>query len=309
MAVGSVSLSRVATVAESAFGVIPVSPGFTNLRRASGGLRTNKNSVALADMQFGRDVTDVVELSQSVSGSYDFEFSAGSFDATLLAPAMFGAWSGNILVNGATDQSQTFEETFQAGSVLSYRRFVGCKVDRISLVIPARGAIRGTAEIKGSREYLDADPLTGATYATPADSPVETGNSVTGVALFGVSRAPIIRQLVLQIDNKLTMLGDSSSLYDRPTLSEKATITGTIEAYFPDSGLYAQSLAHGSGSVSLTIGGTGGARYAIFIPKTRLLDGAMVMGGKNDDLIASLPFQALYSPTIGGSLQLTRHVT
>ena len=86
-------------------------------------------------------------------------------------------------------------------------------------------------------------------------------------------------------------------------------MTGSLVAYFSSSALYQAVLDHAVGALSFTIGSAPGQKYAFAMPSVRLLDGAMVMGGKNDDLIATVPFQALFVPSLGATISITRNVT
>ena len=83
---------------------------------------------------------------------------------------------------------------------------------------------------------------------------------------------------------------------------------GTIEAYFESNTLYQSVLDHGGGAVSLTAGGTANKKYTFLLPAVKFLDGAVKLGGKNDDVMVSIPFRAIYDATTAGSIKITRAV-
>lgn len=305
--IGSALRTRVGYVAEASYGAPPASPSFATLRRVSGGMHTNKGLDPVLDLATAFDATAVINTSQDVAGSYDFEFSTSTFDL-LVAAALGGQWSANVLLNGSLAPSLTFEETIDLNGALSYHRFIGCLVDQLALSFQPMKLASGSIALVGSQELISSAPLTGATYANATDALIDTAVSVGSISVGGVSPTPKIVNLALSIANDVTVVHDVVSIYGTAIRVAKSTISGRVDAYFESAALYQQALNHAQAAISFTFGRTGGSRYQISIPVAQWMDGSKTLGGKNDDVIASLPFRALYSSTLGGSIQITRGV-
>lgn len=307
MAIASTSRSRVAYIAETVFGTTPASPTFKELRRTSGNLRTKKTTVQSDQITLDRNVRDEYMVAQDIEGSYDVEFSADTLD-DMLSAALRGTWTTNVLVNGTTEPSFTFEETIDIGGSNVYHRYDGCMVDTLALNIASRKALTGSLGIKGQNEALGTAILTGATYTAATTTPVETAVSVASLAIAGITPVPKIRSISLNIANNLRARDTVGSLYTEQFGMGKCDVTGTVEAYFESNSLYQAVLDHGGGALSFTVGGTANKKYTFLLPSIRLLDGAKKLGGKNDDVMVSLPFRALYDATTAGSIKITRAV-
>lgn len=306
MAIAVASRSRVAYVAETAFGTTPATPAFIEIRRTNGNLRTKKGTQVSDEMHLDRNVRDELQLAQDVTGSYDFELSYGTFD-DILAAALQGSWATDVLTNGATEQSFTFEETADlGGGSFAYNRFLGCEVNGLTLNVPARKIVTGTVDIMGQQEAQDVAIIAGATYTAPNTNIIEVANSVASLSVAGLTPTPIVKNLTLNIGNNLRIRERLGSLYADSFGSGQMDITGSMDVYFSSNALYAAVLAHGSGALSFTIGGVTLKKYTISLPVIRFLDGARKVGGKNDDIMVTVPFRAIYDGS--KSISITRAV-
>ncbi len=203
MPIASTSRSRSAYVAESALTVTPATPTFLEIRRTNGNLSTKKTTAVSEEIHLDRNVRAEYQLAQDVEGSYDFELSYGSLD-DMLAGAVFGTWSTNVLINGSIEQSFTFEETVDlSGGAFAYNRFVGCEVDTLSLNFAARKGVTGSVKLMGVSEATDTAIISGATYTAPNTNIVEVANSVASLAVASLSPAPIVKALTLNIANNI----------------------------------------------------------------------------------------------------------
>lgn len=305
MAIASTSRSRVAYIAETVFGTTPATPTFKEFRRTTGNLRTKKTTVQSDQITLNRNVRDEYMVGQDVEGSYDFEFSADTLD-DILAGALRGTWATNVLVNGVTEPSFTFEETIDLSGSYAYHRFPGCRIDTMALNFASRKAIAGSINIKGQQQTLATAIISGATYTAATTTPVETAVNVASLTVAGASAK--VRSLSLNIANNLRGRETVGGLYVDSFGMGMCDVTGTIEAYFESNTLYQSVLDHGGGAVSLTAGGTANKKYTFLLPAVKFLDGAVKLGGKNDDVMVSIPFRAIYDATTAGSIKITRAV-
>ena len=299
---------RVAYVPETAYDTVPATPSFKTLRTTGGGLRTTKGVATSQEVRADRNIADEILTGLDVTGSYPFEFSYGSFD-DLLEGALFGAWATNVLKNGVTRKSFTFEETLTVGGTDHFRRFSGVMVNSLSLDMASRELVTGSVELMGIREALDNAIVTGATYAAPATSAVMSASaSIANLVVTGLGAAPPIRSLSLQIANNLRtrpVVGDKYSAEHGEGMCE---VTGTIEAFFKDNDALQQVLDHASGSLSFTIGHVANQKYTITLPKIIFGDADVPGAGQNDDVMISLPFRAVFDTAEACSIKITRAV-
>ncbi len=307
MSIAATSRTRVAYISESTFGTTPATPTFLEMRRTSGGLGIKKGTVVSDQVTLDRNVRAEYQVSQDVAGSYDFEFAADSYD-DMLAGALRASWATNVLVNGVAEPSFTFEETIDLTGSYAYHRFTGCMVESLSLNLGARKAVTGSVNIMGQQAALATSIITGATYTAPATTPVETADKVATLTVAGISPAPKVKGLSLNINNNLRIRDKVGSLYTDSFGVGMCDITGSLEAYFETNELYQAVLDHGGGALSFTLGSVANKKYTVLMPSVTFLDGSKKLGGKNDDVMVSIPFRAVYDATTAGSIKITRAV-
>jgi hypothetical protein len=308
MPLASTSRSRVAYIAEVTPGTTPATPTFLTLRRTGGGMLNNKSSIVSDEIRLDRNVIDEIETAVDPTASYDFEFNHASID-DMLAAALFGSWSSNVLTNANVEQSFTVEETVDAGGgTLAYRRMTGAMIDTLSLNIAARSKVTGSVAFMGRQKTLAAAIISGATYTAPGASLPQTANSVASLAVAGLDPVPKVRSLTLNIANNLRRVEQVGSKFTTDFGMGKIDVTGTIEAYFESNTLYQAVLDHGGGALTFTIGAVANQKYTFNLPAIRFLDGASTLGGANDDVMVSIPFRACLDSGISGSIRITRAV-
>ncbi len=298
--------TRVAYVPEVTFGVTPATPAFKVLRVTGAGLRTTKATGTSNEIRADRNVTDEFMLGQDVAGAYNFEMSYATFDE-LLEGLLQGAWATNVLKNGTTPKSFTFEETLELGATDSFSRFSGVMVNSMSLAIASRAAVTGTLNLMGIKEVVDDAIVVDATYAAPNTKPISTSSA--NVANLSVAASnPKVRTLNLEITNNLRTRPVVNSLYSEEFGSGRFEVTGTLEAYFENSTLYESVLSHGGGALAFTIGNAANEKYTISVPKIIFGNGEKRVGGNDDDVIVSLPFRGVYDVTEACTMKITRAV-
>lgn len=302
------ALTRVAYVPEVTWGQTPATPTFKTLRttRASG-LRTNKATVESDELRADRNVSDLVQVSQRVSGEYPIEMSYGSFD-DWLAAVLCGDWSTNDLKNGIARKSFTVEETREMGATDSFSRFTGAMVNTFSMDLRPAAKVEGSFGLMAQKEALATTIVTGATY-TPAGTE-QILNSTSHVAALTIPNVtgPKVMSLSLNVDNGMRERPVIGSLYSEEFGLGRCRITGQAELYFSDPAIYQAVLDHGSGALSFTIGAEANKKYAFSLPKVRFGDGNIPAGGNNDDVMITVPFTAIYDSIEACSLKVTRAV-
>lgn len=298
---------RLAHVVEVTPGTTPATPAFNIARVTKAGGGSKKQTSESEEMQPDRNVRGVILEGIDVDGSYDFELSYATFDA-ILESALQGAWSTNILKNGATRKYFTFEEADLASGAAFFRT-MGSLVDEFSLSMQARKKITGSFKTIAMQEAPASTAISGATYTAANTNAVMTSGSAIGaLSLTGLTTQPKVKGLDLSISNGLTRREKLASLYSDEPSAGPIKVTGRILAYLEGIEFYNLALAHGSVALSVQLGLTAGSRYQVDIPVARLLDPDRLRNGFREDQMVSIPFQAEYDPGIAASIKLTRAV-
>lgn len=306
-AAADTSKTRVAFIPEAAWGVTPASPTFQNFRRTNGNMRTKKTVVQSEEIQLDRNVREVIQTGQDAEGSYDFEMSYGTLD-DLLAGVLQGVWSTDVLTVGSAHKPFTFEETVDlGGGSFSYSRFNGCEVDRLSLNIQSRQPVKGTIALMGQKETLAISILSGATYTAANTKSIATAVNFANLSLAGLSPLPRIKGINFQIANGLRIRDGLGDLHSDEFGTGQSVITGQIEALFKTNALYQKVLDHGGGQLAFTLGNVTTEKYTFDFPAIRFLDGARVLGGRDGDVMVSIPWQAEGTAAVP-SMSITRGV-
>ena len=306
MAFANGSQTRIAYVAESTFGTTPSNPVFKTLRARSSTLRPNKGVLTSDELRADRNIADEVRTNISVSGEVVGELAYGAWD-DILAGALQGTWSTNVLKNGGTAQFFTFEETSELGATDSYQRYTGCMVNSLSMDINTRQIVTVSASLMGSAPSLGTAIVSGATYTAANTTAVQAAPAgIAGLNIAGISAK--VRRLSWQVNNNLRERPVVDSLYSLEMGSGRCDVTGSIEAYFENNTLMQAILDHTSGAFSLTVGTVTNEKYTIAFPKAIFGDGQFGQRSQDTDVILTIPFRAVYDSGEACSIKITRAV-
>lgn len=299
------SQTRLAYIAETNYGVTPTTPVFKNMRYVSESLKSDTEFVSSNEIRPDRNVADVTKVAGAASGDIGFELSYGSFDDFLEA-LLQGTWNTNVLKNGITDRSFTLEKTFETGSTDNFHRFVGMKVNSMSLQARAKEIVTGSFGFLGKGASSAQAIISGATYNPANTNPViNSANNLSGVAITGLT-APQIMSLNLNISNNMRQQPVIGDLNSKGIGSGRFVVTGDAELYFENKELYELFLADTYADLSFSLGGASNLKYAFYIPKLKFTGAEVSTPGNDADVMIKVPFQAVYHSGTGAALQITR---
>jgi hypothetical protein len=201
-----------------------------------------------------------------------------------------------------------FEEFIDYGASQIFHRYTAGMVSQLQLRADAQSPVRLSVGIMARQEVAPATAiLSGATYTAPNTEPIETSVSVNVTAFAGLTPLPICRGFRLNVNNRLRMSGRLGSLYSDEFGMGDADITGELEFYYDSVAQYNLSLNHAAGQVTVTLGAQANKKYTFNMPNVRWLQGAKPLRGRNDSIIATLPFRATGNAATP-SLSITRLV-
>lgn len=198
--------------------------------------------------------------------------------------------------SGSTPDSFTFQRSYTDLSS-KCARYTGCVFNGFSIEAGTNATIGINFDIMGAVEVSSSSVHTVDTAAntntemTSQDHVQEIRENAVAYSATGFS---------------LNVTNNMRSQYKLGTLGADAIkmgdfeVTGSIQAYFADSTTYDKFLNQTQTSLSLIVSDettTQGNAYIIDLPAVKFTDGQRVAGGRNQDIIADLSFQAFYDST------------
>jgi len=300
MAFASGSQHGLRYIAEETFRTNPGSYAATkSLRNTGASIVLTKDTFVSNEIRSDRQITDLTHGAIRVGGDIPIEFSYGEYDA-LLAAALGGAWTNNVLKAGKVLTSFQFERAFT--DITQYGKFVGCMLNTVSMSIPANAKITGSFGVIGANGSYSADPM----YATPAASLTHrTYNSFAGEIEEGGSTIATITSIDWNLSNGMEALFVVGSNLTPEINVGRSNITGTLSAYFEDLSLLEKFINDENSSISIQIGDTENY-YEIEFPNISYTGGDNPVNGEGA-IVLGMPFQALYDPTAESNIVITRY--
>ena len=305
----SASRTRLAVVPEASWGVIPATPAFKNLRMTSETLAAEKQTAVSNEIRPDRNVPDVIQVGRMAQGSIEAELSYGTFDA-LLASALYGSWTTDVLKNGVLQSSFAIEKTFDRNvGADEFHRYSGVVVNTLGLSVTAAQLVTASLGVMGKGVSRATSAITGATYQDAnTEDVMSAATDFADMTVTGLGSAPAIQSIQLNTTNNLRQRQVVGSL-DSAGLGEgRFEASGSINVYFEEGELYQAFLDHGEFALAFTLGTEAGKRYKFELPRCKIMTMPITAGGNDQDVMANLTFQALVDATLGGTLRITRGV-
>ena len=257
--------TRVAYIAEVTSGTTPTTPSILNLRVTGAGIRTNKSTKAIAEINPDLNVRDEVEVTQSASAAYNFALNYGSLD-DIIANVLGNSWTTNAISNGNGQAAMTFEETLDLNGSLSFSRLTYGLVNDLSLNVQAGAEISGSFNVVGQKETLATAIISGATYtAANAKAVMAAGQGVAALSI-GSLTTPKVKGIKFDIKRNLRPRFVVDSLYPDSFGQSLVDVTGSIDLYFAANAHYQAVLDHGGGALAFTMGTVTNEKYTVSMP-------------------------------------------
>lgn len=303
------SQTQIAYVKEASYGVTPASPAFKKFRTTSIPSLTPTNAFLSSDeIRDDLNMPSVVASGQSVSFDLPIEFSYGSFD-DMLPAFMRNNWVGNILKNGVSPQSFTFENKFVTDAGLRYDRVPGSTINTMALSLSANGKVEGSFGFIGQKAASASAAIASSTYAAAPTSDFFTAHDNFTITLGGIGSLSVMS----------VSLSGKNNVRTRPVVGSKYTdglgqgrleISGSIGTYLKDTVLwdaYLAAIAAGTYfALTITFNDPAAGSYSILLPKVKLTNATKPGGANNQDVMANFDFQAVVDTTAGCAMQITR---
>lgn len=304
MAIAETSQTRLAIIKETVYGTTPTTPVFRKLRYTGDSLKHNRQNITSNEIRPDRNVADLVQVAGGAEGAVNFELSYGAFD-DLIAAALCGSWNADKVKNGVEKHSFTLEKTYEQGTTDSFIRFTGAMVNTMSLNVAVQEIVTGSFGFMGKGGSVGTSIIAGATYTDSVTNDVmNAGVNFANLAITGAG-SPNLTGLTLEINNNARLQPVVGSIDSLGVGLGRCEITGTATMYFENKDAYELFLAGTATDLSFDLTKDGNT-YTFTIPKLKFSDGDVPVPGNDQDVILTLPFQGLFDPTLGATLEIER---
>lgn len=307
MAFSQGSRTRLSFIEEVTFGTTPAG-NFTELPFTTHSLNLTKERVQGNDIQSDRMPRVDRHGNRSAAGDIVVDLRADVYDA-LLESMMFGSWDNSPvgpdeLKVGTTLKSFSFED--YASDIDQARLFTGLAVSQGSFSIAPNQMITSTFSFVGKDMAISATEKTAnaASVLQPFDS--YSGAITIGDNGGALSSLATVTSVDFSVNNALSptfVVGSDST----PQLEfGRATVEGSLTAYFEDASLINRFLNETESAFKVTVDDpTAANEYGFFFPKVKFNSANADVANPQSRLI-TLDFVALYDATEGSNLTITR---
>lgn len=294
-----------AYIEESTWGTTP-SSALQTLRITGESLADQEDTTESGEILSDRQLRDVIRTGRFSQGDINFELTEDVLD-DLLPGVLADAWSSNVVENGNTKKSFTFEKKIavDGSPAAHYLAYKACRIDTLSLSVQQGAVITGTLGVMGKGSVGSA--TTAGSGAYTAAGTTEPLSAVDVTALTEASTDPgNVTEISLEITNNLRRqmaVGDSDPIgfgYGG------FRVSGSMSLYFANRDLYDKYVAETKTELEFTVTDSASATLTVTIPKCRWMAPTIVIPGVNDDIIAAFPFTAVKDASTGSTIYVTR---
>lgn len=202
--------------------------------------------------------------------------------------------------NGSdTPKSYTIRKKATETGTPYYWYYRGCKISSMNFNFATGSILNGNFSVVGLTEEATTTKITGETTVNvPAYSIMNSVSSIGTIYLEGVSLGTCsFSSLDLTYDNQINSAKSIGVLGACDTASFSVQITGNVEVYFKDLGIYQKFLNAQSFGVTIILTDGDGNSIGLNMPYCKFESLDTPISGKDQFLMQSGSFRALREPT------------
>lgn len=214
---------------------------------------------------------------------------------------------GGSLRNGTTLKSFSTEVAF--ADVTKFKSFTGMRVNTLALNMNVGEILTGVLGLMGKNMVLgNATIGTGAPIAAPTNDVLNAVTNVPYIMEGGALFTGKLKDFSINLNNNLRQQKAVGTLGNVGIGTGRAVVTGKLTAYFEGAAndFYSKYLVGTETSLSFRISDAAGNPYVLTLPRVKLTKGELTAGAADQDIVASIDFQALRHPTYDMTIQLDR---
>jgi hypothetical protein len=215
---------------------------------------------------------------------------------TLSATTASVVINGRNLRNGTTERSHLLEVAFTDLAAVKY--FTGMEVAQAQVQAQAQQIVTQVFSFTGktgaTASATLATTITTATNNVPMTAAVNVGNIMENDAALSTN----LQAVSFAVNNNLRY---QPAVGSKPAIGigqGGVDVTGNINAYFEDTGLYTDFINHTANSLSLRFTDTGGNAIVVYFPKVYYTAGDPVITGEDSDVFLPLTFAAAVDASV-----------
>lgn len=306
------NLTELAFVEEVTFGVTPAS-AMQVLRITGGGITPTQNTVTSAEIRADLRAGRPVRTSQVANGTVNVEWSYGTLDA-ILEGMLMDDWTTDVLVDGTTRKSYTFEDRFASLSPAVYNHFLGSRIASLSMELAMDSIVSGSFGVMSAIPALGeaATAGSGSTAATTT-GPWNTTEMVEELTEAASGSTPATLGKVTGVSFNITRdLRDKRAFGDVNAFDigvGRLIVTGSITQYFEDVALLSAWQSFGDRALRLNFADEDGNEFLTEIPKLKYVGDLNVENpGVDSDRMVTANFEAYATATDAALIRFTRTV-
>jgi hypothetical protein len=300
------NLTDLGYVEETVFGTTP-SAALQVLRRTGGSLRPSMGVTRSSEIRSDLRAGPPIRTSQAVSGQVNVEWSYGTLD-DLLEGMCMSDWTTNVLEDGTTKKSYTFEEQFTDPDISpsQYLIFKGCRMQSINLSLAVDSIVTGSFGVMGTTPSIaQASAGTGNTAPTTTE-PFNCVDMVTVLREESATLSKVVG-VDLRLERSLRAKREIGSLNAFGIGVGRLLVTGSIQQYFENDALMDAWFAFDERSFETQLTDTAGNDLLIHVPRLKYVgDPEVANPGVDSDRMVRVNFEGFADADDDALIRFTR---
>lgn len=296
------SRSSLSYIEEVTFGTTPAGD-FQNLPFSTHSLDLTKDRVEGTDIIGHRMATTDRHGNRQIGGDIVADLRNSEYDA-FLESAFLSTWVSDVLKVGTTPKYFSIQD--YAADIDVARVFTGCTVNNLAISLAPNQMITTTYTMVGKDMSISSTEIAETASAGEVPFDAYSGTLQIGDSGGALSTAGFVTQMDFSLSNGIEpqfVIG-SDSVACLPY--GRATVEGTLTAFFEDETLINRFLNETETALSVSVNDPSGTNeYTFFFPRIKINGASVPVGGEGIRLI-EIPFVALYDSTEATNISITR---
>jgi hypothetical protein len=228
-----------------------------------------------------------------VTGSTSITISASTTSA--------GVTSGTTVTllpsisNGTTQSSYTLERTYRTDETGEFHEYLrGMVPGTFSMSASASSIVEASFGFTGQTQKFQAE--LGGSLTRPTAGAFSVYNAASNVATIAIGGEAMgdnfVMEASIEIENNLRERNALGTLGAISIGAGEFSVTGSLNTYFNNSALIQKVIDNSETSLTLAFN-SGDESIMFFLPRVKFSEGTPDVSGKNEDVMASISFQAL----------------
>ena len=298
------NLTNLGYVAETTFGTTP-SANLQLLRRTGGAINPNQGTTRSNEIRSDLRAGAPIRTSQMASGNFNVDWSYGTFD-DILAGMLMEDWSSNVLVDGTTKKSFTFEEQYTGVSPSQYKIYKGSRIASMSMDLAVDSVVRGSFGVMTATPSIAQASVGSGNTATTTTEVFNCVDMVTTLEENSSSLSKIVG-VTINMDRSIRPKREIGSLNPFDLGVGRLLVTGTIKQYFEDDTLIDAYYAFGTRDLNIVLTDSASKILQIELPKLKYIGDLQIENpGPDSDAFVTVNFEAFALAGDAASIRFTR---